>query len=140
MVVEFLKDSYWNRISIDGFTYYLLNCQIMKIILAKLDLCLSCGYNTIFIYGTFIIIFHLRKLILRESDLADLGRKLLHKNLLTIIFFWTKTTSLKFTKWMTWQLVSYANLTTILYVIHISQENFSITIEHTMGSKSTQNQ
>ena len=62
-----------------------VNCQIMKITLAKLDLCLSCGYNTIFIYGTFIIIFHLRKLILRELDLADLERKLLH-NLLTIYF------------------------------------------------------
>ena len=58
----------------------------MEMILAKLDLCLSCGYNTIFIYGTFIIIFHLRKLILRELDLADLERKLLH-NLLTIFFF-----------------------------------------------------
>ena len=61
-----------------------VNCQIMKITLAKLD-CLSCGYNTIFIYGTFIIIFHLRKLILRELGLADLERKLLH-NLLTIYF------------------------------------------------------
>ena len=38
------------------------------------------------------IIFHLRKLILRELDVADLERKLLH-NLLTI-FFWTRITAL----------------------------------------------